>query len=84
MLYHVSFVHQIPARNSYAVTMHVAPLVSASIMKLKEMKQSHLNKMEIHPSTCFFKPSQFLKKNHHLYNKNANVIIFFTHVYLDL
>ena len=40
--------------DSYAVTMHVAPLVSASIMKLKEMKQSHLNKMEIHPLTCFF------------------------------
>ena len=64
--------------------MHVAPSVSASIMNLKEMKQSHLNKMKIHPSTCFFfKSSQFSNKNHHLYNKNANVIIF-THVYLEL
>ena len=42
----MSFVHQIPACDSYAVTMQVAPLVSASIIKLKEMKQSHL--MEIH------------------------------------
>ena len=41
---HISFVHQIPACDSYAVTMHVAPSVSASIIKFKEMKQSHLNK----------------------------------------
>ena len=79
MLCNISFVHQIPACDRYAVTMHVAPSVSPSIMKLKEMKQSHLNKTEIHPLTCFFKSLQFLNdKNHHLYNKNANVIIFYT------